>query len=105
MSNKKQAEEKFKRKVAERDALVAEGLESYPLRLYECVVCGYETGKGAFTLKPHLFTISMYESEEDAKKHIKLDIERGFEMKKHCYAQCGRKIRMTGVDFKLIREA
>ena len=102
--NKKKAIAEFKKKVADRDALVAEGLETYPVRLYECTVRGYETGQGAFRLTP-IYAFGRYETVINDEKSIKTDIEDGFKYKKACFAQCGRKIRMTGVDFKIIREA
>lgn len=37
MSNKKQAEKDFEEKIKERDAFVADGFESYPVRLYKII--------------------------------------------------------------------
>lgn len=45
MSNKKQAIAKFQKEIQERDKLVAEGLESYPVRLYKAIIKTKENGK------------------------------------------------------------
>lgn len=45
MSNKKQALAKFEKEIQKRDKFVAEGLESYPVRLYKAIIKTKENGK------------------------------------------------------------
>lgn len=99
MSSKQKAEKEFEYDVKQRDDFVAMGLESYPVRLYRITIHLVKDGKYKTA---NIYEVGKYSTVSMDKIYLKMFITQTM----HGVAKVTEdKIRMTGVDFKVIREA
>ena len=101
MSNLRRALERFEKKKKERDEMVAKGLESYPVRLYEVIVEFKEEDRIAHQ---SYYACGYYETIEADKKYIAYHIDNISKTVKFASKLDGRNLNIKLIDIKLIKE-
>ena len=105
MSNKKQALAKFEKEIQERDKFIAEGLESYPVRLYKITVYMVSKIDGhSFFQAFDLYTVGRHNTVENDKKCIEKDVSEIVKLACKLSKYGSIKKKMTGLDIKLVEE-
>jgi hypothetical protein len=103
MSNKKQAMVKFEKAIQERDKFVAEGLEGYPVRLYKVTISISEKNSGRY--RPiDVFTVGSFLTVEKDRNFISKNIRDIMDNLIKIASFHDKKIKLTGLDIKLVEE-
>lgn len=103
MSNKKQAIAKFEKAIQERDKFIAEGLKGYPVRLYKVQISISEKNSGRYSTLD-VYTVGSFFTVEADRDFIGKNIRNTMDnIIKICAFQ-DRKIKLTGLDIKLVEE-
>ena len=100
--NEKMFVNKLRKEQKERKELIAQGLESYPIRAYEVFITTTECGEERkFSLK----TIGGYGTIEADKKHIETTVKGIIDQVHYMAKVFGRRIiKIKSIEIKMLKE-